>query len=89
MICSNCGFSFDGMHICSIRVDSVTAPSHYTYSKIEAIDAIEAWQLDFLLGNTIKYVVRAGKKDPNKIVEDLEKAAWYLNRKISKLKGSK
>lgn len=61
-------------------------PSHYggdtTY---EVIKVIEAWELDFHLGNTVKYVVRAGKKDPNKEVEDLQKAAFYLNRKIDML----
>ena len=46
------------------------------------IDAIEDWGLDFCLGNVVKYISRAGHKDSNKVVEDLKKAAWYLQRKI-------
>ncbi len=69
---------------------AVNHPSHYggdtTY---EAIKVIEAWELDFPLGNTVKYISRAGKKDPTKELEDLEKAAWYLNRKIENLKSKK
>lgn len=48
----------------------------------EAIDVIEAWELNFNLGNTVKYISRNGKKDPNKYIEDLEKARWYLDREI-------
>lgn len=69
--------------------DPVNHPSHYTTGKIECIDFIEDKQLGFHLGNTVKYIVRAGKKDPAKTIEDLEKAAWYLNREIERLKGGK
>ena len=66
-------------------MDKVNHPSHYggdtTY---EAINVIEAWGLDFCLGNTVKYISRAGKK--GNAVEDLEKALWYLQREIDKLK---
>jgi hypothetical protein len=67
--------------------ESVNHPSHYggkdnTY---EAIKVIEAWDLDFCLGNVVKYLSRAGKKSDKK-VEDLEKALWYLNREIENLK---
>lgn len=65
--------------------DPVHHPSHYASSSVEVIDAIEAWELGFCLGNTVKYVARAGKKDPAKTVEDLEKARWYLNREIERL----
>ena len=51
----------------------------------EAIKVIEAWELDFCLGNVVKYVSRAGKKDPSKELEDLEKAKWYLQRRIDSL----
>lgn len=61
---------------------NVTHPSHYNAGKIEVIEAIEDWGLGFHLGNVVKYVARAGKKDPTKEVEDLQKAAWYLARKI-------
>lgn len=65
--------------------DPVNHPKHYTDGKIEVIDFIEDKGLDFCLGNAVKYISRAGKKDPAKEVEDLKKAAWYLNRKIEKL----
>lgn len=72
-----------------MKNNSVNHPSHYTSGKIEVIDFIEDQQLDFHLGNCVKYVSRAGKKDPHKIVEDLEKARWYLTRKIEALKKKK
>ena len=66
--------------------ESINHPDHYggdnTY---EAIKVIEAWDLDFSLGNTIKYITRAGKKDKAKEIEDLKKAQWYLDRKIKTL----
>lgn len=67
--------------------DDVNHPSHYIDGKIEVIDFIEDKQLGFHLGNTVKYISRAGKKDPLKEIEDLEKARWYLDRKIQQLKG--
>lgn len=65
--------------------DSVNHPSHYTWSSIEPIDAIEAWQLPYHLGNVVKYVSRAGHKDKSKTLEDLKKANWYLSRYIKML----
>lgn len=65
--------------------DVVNHPSHYTSGKIEVMDFIEDKQLNFARGNVIKYVSRAGKKDPNKELEDLKKAMWYLNREIERL----
>ena len=65
--------------------DPVNHPSHYTWSSIEPIDAIEAWQLPYHLGNVVKYVSRAGHKDKSKTLEDLKKANWYLSRYISNL----
>lgn len=62
--------------------DPVNSPSHYTAGGIETIDAIEAWGLDFHLGNVVKYVSRAGKKGD--AAEDLQKAAWYLQRAIER-----
>jgi hypothetical protein len=52
----------------------------------EAIKVIEAWGLGFCLGNTVKYISRAGKKDKSREIEDLEKARWYLDRHINRLK---
>lgn len=65
--------------------DNVNHPSHYTSGKIEVIDFIEDQKLPYHLGNVVKYVARAGKKDPTKTVEDLKKAAWYLARYIQLL----
>lgn len=69
--------------------DPVNHPSHYTFGTIETITFIEDKKLDFHLANVVKYCTRAGKKDPNKEVEDLEKALFYLKRKIELLKGTK
>lgn len=65
--------------------DAVNHPQHYTSGGIEVIDAIEAWDLGFSLGNAIKYIARAGKKDPAKTLEDLRKSRWYLDRAIATL----
>jgi hypothetical protein len=65
--------------------DPVNHPPHYTFGKIEVIDAIEDWQLDYHCGNVVKYIARAGRKNPATKVEDLKKAMWYLDRKIKSL----
>ena len=69
--------------------DSVNHPSHYTSGKIEVIDFIEDKELGFHLGTAVKYISRAGRKNPDKIVEDLQKAVWYINREIGRLEGMK
>lgn len=71
--------------------NAVHHPSHYGGAKniYEAIKVIEAWGLGFCLGNTVKYLSRAGKKDKTKRLEDMEKAMWYLDREISQLKRNK
>lgn len=63
----------------------VQNPIHYggEQNPYEAIKIIEAHELDFHLGNAIKYILRAGKKDD--IKQDLEKSIWYLQRKIDRL----
>jgi hypothetical protein len=66
------------------KVDDPIQPSHYKVG-IEPIAAIESWRLGFCLGNTIKYIARAGHKDPTKTVEDLKKVRWYLDREIARL----
>lgn len=65
--------------------DSVNHPAHYTYGSIEVIDVIEGLKLPYHLGNAVKYIARAGHKDPAKTTEDLRKAVWYLNRYIDLL----
>ena len=65
--------------------DAVNHPSHYNTGKIEVIDFIEDQGLGFNLGNVVKYTARAGKKNPDKTLEDLQKAAFYLDREIKRL----
>lgn len=73
-----------------MTMDTVNHPAHYNVGNIEVIDAINEWQLDFDLGNVVKYVARAGHKDSSKTVEDLEKARFYLDDEIRRLReGSK
>ena len=78
----------EGSELCSgdgKEEDPVNHPAHYTDGGIETLDFILAKRLDFLLGQVVKYVSRAGKKDPAKELEDLQKAQFYLNRKIEQI----
>jgi hypothetical protein len=67
------------------RPEAVNHPPHYggADDPYEAIKVVEAWALNFHLGNVVKYISRAGKK--GETLEDLKKARWYLNRAIAKL----
>jgi len=70
--------------------EMVNHPDHYQFGKnneYEAIKVIEVWELDFHLGNTVKYISRAGKKGTDKELQDLNKALWYLKRKIEQLES--
>ena len=69
--------------------DNVNHPAHYTFGSIEVIDAIEGLLLPYHLGNALKYIARAGRKDPAKTEEDLRKAIWYINRYIEFLQKQK
>lgn len=69
--------------------DPVNHPSHYTDGKIEVIDFILDKKLNFTRGNAVKYISRAGKKNPETEIEDLQKAAWYINKEIQRLQGDK
>lgn len=69
----------------AIPDDPVNHPSHYTQGKIECIDFITDKKLNFCRGNAVKYIVRAGLKDPTKEIEDLKKAVFYINREIQDL----
>lgn len=71
---------YDDPTVKSLR-DPVEHPAHYTFGKIEVLDAIEDWGLDYHRGNILKYIVRAGKKG-DKLIEDLRKARFYLDRYI-------
>lgn len=73
-ICSEKGFKVP---------ETVNHPDHYNAGNIEVIDAIEDWCLGFNLGNAVKYIARCEHK--GKRLEDLKKAAWYINREIERL----
>lgn len=73
--------------------DSVNHPSYYAGSRIEVIDYIEDKNLGFCLGNAIKYISRAGKKrdyenqdQKAKTIEDLQKAIWYIYRRMDEIR---
>lgn len=71
-------------------VELVNHPAHYAdLGNIEPIDVIEDWKLNFHRGNALKYIARAGKKNVATEVEDLKKAAWYLQREIDNLEKRK
>tara|TARA_R100000458_G_C8220469_1_gene205002 strand:- start:560 stop:805 length:246 start_codon:yes stop_codon:yes gene_type:complete len=65
--------------------EKVNHPAHYNSGKIEVIDAIHDWGLDFCLGNVVKYVARHNHKENS--LEDLKKAKWYLEYFIAGLEG--
>jgi hypothetical protein len=66
--------------------DDVNHPSHYTqYQGLEVIDLTE--QMNFNRGNAVKYICRAGHKSTASEVTDLEKAAWYIQREIERIKN--
>lgn len=66
--------------------EMVNHPDHYKGNKFEVIDIIEDYNLDFSIGNAVKYLLRAGKKDNT--VQDLKKAIWYIEREIKNLENS-
>jgi hypothetical protein len=74
-----------GEHFPKWGAETVNHPAHYggVDDPYEAIKVIEAWRLDFNLGNAVKYVCRAGKKGD--ALEDLKKSRWYLDRAIANL----
>ena len=62
------------------KKEMVDHPTHYNQCKIEVIDAIEDWNLNFCEGNVVKYVARSRHK--RETLQDLKKAQWYLNRLV-------
>jgi len=98
-LCKECGktvlFSTMVPSVCNTclskkdEADVINWPKHYNTSKIQPIDVIDAWELGFKLGNAVKYIARAGKKNPDKIEEDLKKAIWYIQHHIDTLNGDK
>lgn len=67
--------------------NSVNHPKHYNVGRFEVIDVIDDWNLDFCLGNAVKYIARAGHKGDR--VTDLQKAVWYLNHEIENTEKNK
>ena len=66
--------------------EAIHHPAHYGGdTPYEAIKVIMAWGLGFCLGNAVKYIARAGRKDPSKKIEDLKKARWFLDYEIQQL----
>tara|TARA_R110000851_G_scaffold37126_1_gene96139 strand:+ start:787 stop:990 length:204 start_codon:yes stop_codon:yes gene_type:complete len=60
-------------------MSNVNHPQHYNEG-VEAIDVIESWDLNFNVGNVIKYMLRSAHKGEE--IQDLEKAKWYLDRHL-------
>lgn len=82
------GFDEKASKITETGFDKITHPSHYCEGRrYEPKDVIADWKLDFFLGNTLKYISRAGRKDSETFIEDLEKARQYLDWEISLRKG--
>lgn len=70
--------------------DMVEHPKHYCDGrKYEPWDVIIDWKLDYLTGTAVKYLSRAGRKDPSKEIEDLQKAVAYINKRIKQLEAEK
>jgi hypothetical protein len=67
--------------------DPVSHPAHYTQYPVEVIELTE--HMNFCRGNAVKYIARAGAKNPDTEVEDLQKAVWYLEREIARLASAK
>ena len=66
-------------------MDNVNHPSYYADGKIEVIEFIEDKNFGYCLGNAIKYISRFGKKSKETEILDLQKAIWYINRRIQEL----
>jgi hypothetical protein len=85
-VCERCVEEYNGGTPCRIHKEIINHPDHYNHGKIETIVAIDDWDLDFCLGNAVKYIARAGHK--GKPLDDLRKALWYIQHKIDLLQAS-
>lgn len=90
LLCDECGtremsYNNKGPEVSEEKKEQVNHPKHYNHGKFEVIDVIEDWDVDFHIGNVIKYVSRAGRKNDDTEIQDLKKALWYLQRKIELL----
>ena len=71
-----------------IKEDIIGHPNHYCEGrKYEPKDVIRDWNLNFNLGNTVKYISRNGRKDGNSVLQDLKKARQYLDFEIEYLES--
>lgn len=85
MKASEHGETNERAHTLTTATDAVNNPAHYTaYNGIEVIQLTE--QMNFNRGNAIKYIARAGLKDPATDRQDLEKARWYIDRELARTK---
>jgi hypothetical protein len=75
---------YDRVDVVMTKKEAVDHPEHYNPGVYEAINVIEHYNLGFHLGNSVKYILRAGKKHDN-VKEDIDKAIWYLQRYKEKL----
>ena len=66
------------------KYEKINHRNHYQSEKMEAIEVIEAYNLNFSLGSAVKYILRAGKKPGESSIEDLKKAIWYLEREVKR-----
>ena len=76
----------------TIKEDSeknIDHPYHYRPRTYDAINVINAWKLNFSLGNAVKYICRAGHTDPNKELEDLKKALFYIQSEIDRIEAQR
>lgn len=66
--------------------DAVSHPTHYAEGWSNGAEVIDITEnLNFNRGNAVKYVARAGRKDAMRVIEDLKKARWYIDRELKRL----
>lgn len=69
------------------KEDTIRHPSHYCFGKYEPVKVIQDWELSFCLGNVVKYLARAGRKEGNSKLQDLLKAKQYIEFEIEELEN--
>lgn len=69
------------------KTDEIRHPSHYCFGKYEPVKVIQDWKLSFCLGNVVKYLARAGRKEGNSKLQDLLKAKQYIEFEIEELEN--
>lgn len=67
--------------------NQISHPPHYCFGKYEPVKVIQDWELSFCLGNVLKYIARAGRKDGNSKMQDLLKAKQYIEFEIEGLEN--